>query len=47
MSTTGMTPDYEQAASELRRLAELLHQHGRNDLLLRAIGVPLITNNAK
>ena len=42
MSTTGMTPDYEQAASELRRLAELLHQHGRNDLLLRAIGVPLL-----
>ena len=32
----------EHAANELHELVRLLQQHGRNDLLLRAIGIPVL-----
>lgn len=38
-STSG-TP--EQAADQLQQLANFLHQAGRNDLILKAVGIPLI-----
>lgn len=38
-STSG-TP--EQAAEKLQQLANFLHQAGRNDLILKAVGIPLI-----
>ncbi|MBO4825864.1 MAG: hypothetical protein J5506_01340 [Prevotella sp.] len=41
---TGQTDDnhLEQMASQLQQLAKTLQQAGRNDLLLRAVGVPLL-----
>ena len=40
MSDIRMTP--EEMASEVKRLVEQLHAAGRKDLLLHAIGVPLL-----
>ena len=40
MSETMLSP--EEVAQEVKRLAMQLQQAGRNDLLLHAIGVPLL-----
>ncbi len=46
MTTTSMENEtnehLEHAASELQKMVKLLQQHGRNDLLLRAIGIPVL-----
>lgn len=39
-NSTNGTP--EQAAEKLQQLANFLHQAGRNDLILKAVGIPLI-----